>query len=111
MEALLSMDHNRWFTSVSSHGCAFGRHNPKAAARFLIRKLYQCLVSERVAPPDTLLEPLCDSFRKSDYDMAALVRTILSSRHFYSEHAFRQRIKSPVEYVLGAVQQVYRRYR
>ena len=29
---------------------------------------------------------------------------MLSSKHFFSEHAFRQRIKSPVEFVLGAVQ-------
>ena len=80
-----------------------------AAARFLVGKLYTFLVSE-TAPPDSLLEPLCDSFRKSEYDTAALVRTILASRHFYSERAFRQRIKTPVEYVLGAVQAVYRRY-
>ena len=38
------------------------------------------------------------------------MRTILASRLFYSEHAFRRRLKSPVEYVLGAVQAVYRRY-
>jgi hypothetical protein len=37
-----------------------------------------------------------------------LVRTILASRHFYSDYAFRQRIKGPVEYVLGAVRAVYR---
>jgi hypothetical protein len=36
MEALLSMDHRRWFTSVSDQSCAFGRHNSKTAARFLI---------------------------------------------------------------------------
>ncbi len=35
---------------------------------------------------------------------------MLASRHFYSDHAFRQGIKSPVEFVLGAVQSVYRRY-
>ena len=81
-----------------------------AAARFLVRKLYHFLVSEKAVPPDSLLEPLCESFRKSDYDIAGLVRTILASRHFYSDHAFRQRIKGPVEYVLGAVQAVYRRY-
>jgi hypothetical protein len=81
-----------------------------AAARFLVRKLYHFLVSERVTPPDTLLEPLCVAFRKSDYDIAGLVKTMLASRHFYSGHAFRQRLKSPVEYVLGAVQAVYRRY-
>jgi len=82
-----------------------------ATARFLVRKLYSFLVSEKAAPPDCLLEPLCASFRKSDYDIAALVRTILASQHFYSDHAFRQRVKGPVEYVLGAVQAVYRRYR
>src|SRR5207244_11997045 len=80
-----------------------------AAARFLVRKLYHFLVSENAEPPDSFLEPLADAFRQSDYDITALVRTLLSSRHFYSAHAFRQRIKSPVEYVLGAVQQVYRR--
>jgi hypothetical protein len=81
-----------------------------AAARFLVRKLYHFFVSENVEPPDSFLEPLADSFRKSDYDIAALVRTMLSSRHFYSEHAFRQRVKGPVDYVLGAVLAVYRRY-
>jgi hypothetical protein len=80
-------------------------------ARFLVRKLYQFLISENGVPPDSLLEPLCESFRKSDYDIAALVRTMLGSQHFYSEHAFRQRIKSPVEYVAGAVQAVYQPYR
>jgi hypothetical protein len=81
-----------------------------AAAQFLVRKLYHFLISENAVPPDALLEPLCDSFRKSDYDIAALVRTMLSSRHFYSSYAFRQRIKGPAEYVLGAVQAIYRRY-
>ncbi|TMQ33491.1 MAG: DUF1800 domain-containing protein [Planctomycetota bacterium] len=81
-----------------------------AAARFLVRKLYHFLISEKAEPPDRFLEPLADAFRKSDYDIAGLVHTILASRHFYSEHAFRQRVKSPVEYVLGAVQAVYRRF-
>jgi uncharacterized protein (DUF1800 family) len=80
------------------------------AARFLVRKLYQYFISDNASPPDSFLEPLCDSFRQSDYDVRALIKTILASRHFYSEYAFRQRIKSPVEFVLGAVQSVYRRY-
>jgi uncharacterized protein (DUF1800 family) len=80
-----------------------------AAARFLVRKLYHFLVSESASPPDSLLEPLCASFRKSDYDITGLLGTILASRHFYSAHAFRQRVKGPVDYVLGAVHAVYRR--
>ena len=79
-----------------------------ATARFIVRKLYHFLISEKAEPPDALLEPLCESFRKSKYDITALVRTMLASRLFYSDHAFRQRIKGPVEYVLGAVRAVYR---
>jgi uncharacterized protein (DUF1800 family) len=77
-------------------------------ARFLCKKLFTFFISENDAqvPPATLLEPLAEQLRKSDYDIAGLVRTILSSRLFYSEHAFRQKIKSPVEYVLGAVRSV-----
>jgi hypothetical protein len=82
-----------------------------AAARFLARKFYHFFISEQTVPPDALLVPLCESFRRSDYDIAGLVRTILASRHFNSGHAFRQRIKGPVEYALGAVQAVYRRFR
>ncbi|HZY84764.1 MAG TPA: DUF1800 domain-containing protein [Gemmataceae bacterium] len=79
-------------------------------ARFLVRKLYRNFLSEQHDPPDALIEPLADSFRKSDYDVAQLMRTMLSSRHFFSDYAFRQRIKSPVEYVLGSVRAVYRAY-
>jgi hypothetical protein len=81
-----------------------------AAAMFLVRKLYRFYVSETYTPPDRFLEPLTESFHKSDYDIAALLRRMLSSRHFFSEYAFHQRIKSPVEFVLGAVRAVYRDY-
>lgn len=77
------------------------------AARFLVRKLYHYLISETAEPPAALVEPLCDSFRKSEYDVAALVRTMLASKLFYSEHAFRQRVKSPVEFVLSAARATY----
>ena len=76
-------------------------------AEFLVRKLYRTFVSELQEPSAALLTPLAESFRKTDYDIADLVRRMLSSRHFFSAHAYRQRIKSPVEYVLGAVRTVY----
>jgi uncharacterized protein (DUF1800 family) len=73
------------------------------AARFLVRKLYRYFISESASPPAALLEPLAESFRKSDYDIGGLIKSILRSRHFFSDYAFRQRIKSPVEFVAGAV--------
>jgi hypothetical protein len=77
-----------------------------AAARFLVRKLYAYLIAETPAPPDALLEPLAERFRSSDYDIADLVGTMLRARHFYSEYAYRQRVKSPVEYAIGVIRTV-----
>jgi hypothetical protein len=76
-----------------------------ACAKFLVSKLYNYLVSE-TAPPRGLLDPLVTAFRRSDYDIAVLVRTMLSSQIFFSEHAYRKRVKWPVEYALGAVRAV-----
>ena len=72
-----------------------------AAARFLVRKLYRDLIGEGETPPDALLAPLAERYRASGYDTADLVGTMLRSRHFFSEHAYRRRVKSPVEYVVG----------
>ena len=80
-----------------------------AAATFLVGKLYSYFVSESPVP-EGLLEPLAASFRTSEYDIAALLKTMLSSKWFFSENAFRKRIKSPVEFVLGAARAVYREY-
>jgi Protein of unknown function (DUF1800) len=77
-----------------------------AAARFLVSKVYRDFVSE-TDPPKELLEPLADRFRKSEYDIADLVKTVLSSRLFFSEHAYLKRIKSPAEFMLGAVRSAW----
>jgi uncharacterized protein (DUF1800 family) len=80
------------------------------ATRFLVRKLYRYFISESASvaqPPDKLIEPLADAFRKSDYDIAALVKTMLSSRHFFSAYAYRQRIKTPVEFAIGTVRALW----
>lgn len=77
-----------------------------AAARFLVRKLYHYLIAEAQEPTDALLEPLTERFRQSDYDIADLVGTMLRSNHFFSEYAYRQRIKNPVEHAVGIVRAI-----
>jgi uncharacterized protein (DUF1800 family) len=72
----------------------------KAAARFIVRKLYRFLISEAETPPGELIDPLAESFRK-DYDFGKLAETMLRSNLFFSEAAYRMRIKPPVDYVLG----------
>lgn len=74
-----------------------------ACSLFIVRKLYRFLISETDTPDDKLLTPLAEQYQASDYDTAALVRTILRSNHFFSEHAYRQRVKAPVDYLVGIV--------
>jgi hypothetical protein len=73
------------------------------AARFIVRKLYRHFISDNAAPADGLIEPLAEQFRRADYHVLPVIRTILRSQHFFSEFAYRQRIKSPVEYVVGLI--------
>lgn len=75
-----------------------------AAPRFLARKLYRLFISEAdEAPPDGLIEPLAERLRANDFDIADAVRFILRSRLFFSDLAFRQKVKGPVDYVAGLV--------
>jgi uncharacterized protein (DUF1800 family) len=70
--------------------------------RRLVGKLYEWLLSETEPPEDALIEPLAESFGR-DYDITKLVGTIVRSNLFFSPIAYRQRIKSPVEYALGVI--------
>lgn len=75
----------------------------KAAATFLVGKLYRFLISETVTPTPALLEPLADQFRASGYDIGVPIKTMLSSNLFFSPMVYRTRIKSPVDFVLTIV--------
>lgn len=74
-----------------------------ACALFFVRKLYRFYISDTATPTTAMLAPLAEGFRASGYDIKALVRRMLGSRHFFSEQAYRQKIKSPVDLAIGAV--------
>jgi uncharacterized protein (DUF1800 family) len=76
---------------------------PAAVAQLLTRKLYRWFVSETDEPTDDLLAPLAESFAK-DYEVAAVVERILRSNLFFSQTAYRRRVKSPAEFALGIIQ-------
>jgi uncharacterized protein (DUF1800 family) len=72
-------------------------------ARFLVVKLIRGFISDTLAPSPRLVEALANPFRDSDYDIQALMRTLLGSNLFFSEHAYRARIKSPTAFAVGIV--------
>jgi hypothetical protein len=71
------------------------------AARHLARKLYRAFVAEEPDPAPELIEPLAENLRSSDYSIRRVMEMILHSQHFYSQAAYRHRIKSPVEFTVG----------
>jgi uncharacterized protein (DUF1800 family) len=74
----------------------------KACPRFIASKLFRYLVSETLEPTPELIDPVAQAFAK-DWNFNRLVETMLRSNLFFSEHAYRARIKSPVDFVLGIV--------
>jgi hypothetical protein len=74
-----------------------------ACALFICKKLFRFLVSDTLEPTKALLAPLAAGFRKSKYDFGALVKRVLSSNLFFSSHAYRTKVKSPVDFALGTV--------
>jgi hypothetical protein len=70
-----------------------------ATGRHLPRRLFEYFAYLR--PEDEIVEGLAGVFRNQNFAVAPLVRTILSSRAFYSAKAMRTQIKSPVQLVAG----------
>jgi uncharacterized protein (DUF1800 family) len=73
-----------------------------AAPRLVARKLFRALVSEVQEPSDELIEPVAKILGEQ-YDVGQVVETMLRSNLFFSDHALRRRIKSPVEFAVGIV--------
>ncbi len=74
--------------------------NHPATPWFIARKLFTFFVHENPSNDD--LKPLVDTYVQSGHNMGAVMRTLLLSSQFSSSKAYRARIKSPVEFAVGA---------
>ena len=75
--------------------------NHPVAARFIARKLVRFFVLDEPAVPDALIEPLARDLREHQFEIGRVVRTILGSNLFFSEHAVGRKVRSPVELGVG----------
>jgi len=73
----------------------------KAAPRLIAGKLFRFFVCDEPAAPEQLVEPLARQLRETGFDIAQAVKTILSSRLFFSKYAVGRKIRSPVELGVG----------
>lgn len=74
--------------------------NHPATPWFIARRLFTFFVYEQPSPQD--LKPLVDAYVQSGHNMGAVMRVLLLSPQFSSARAYRSRIKSPVEFTVGA---------
>ena len=72
-------------------------------AQFLTRKLWKEFVSP--TPDDAQVARFADGFRDSGYNIAKLMRALLTSDAFYALENRAALIKSPVEFVVGTMKQ------
>ena len=72
-----------------------------ATAKFIATKLARRFVSDN--PPPALVNRAAATFLKTDGDIRETLRTIITSPEFFSQAAFRSKVKSPFEVVASAM--------
>jgi hypothetical protein len=72
-----------------------------AAAYYLSRRLFEFFAFPDPTAQD--LAPLVASYTRSGGDVREMLRTLFTAPVFYSPRAYRAKIKSPVEFAVGAV--------
>ena len=72
-----------------------------ATARFIATKLVRRFVSD--TPPPALVARVAGSYLSTGGDIPAMLRAIFESPEFWSEDAYRAKIKKPFEFVASAV--------
>ncbi len=71
-----------------------------ATAHYIAFKLARRFVSD--TPSKALVDRAAETFRRTDGDLRAVMRTILTSPEFFSRVAYRAKVKDPFELVLSA---------
>ena len=72
-----------------------------ATAQFLSREIADRFVSDD--PPQALVDRMANAYLKSDGDISTVLRTLYRSPEFWSQDAYRAKVKTPLEYVVSAV--------
>ncbi len=72
-----------------------------STARFISTKLAKRFVSD--TPPQALIDRMAKTFHDKKGDLREVMKTMLSSKEFWSEGAYRAKVKTPFEMIASAV--------
>ena len=73
----------------------------RGTAEFIATKLVQRFVNDE--PPAKLVDEVAATFRKTDGDVAAMMRTLVDSEEFWSRENYRAKFKTPYEFIVSAL--------
>lgn len=74
-------------------------------SRFMARNIYRWFVYYHIDDEieATVIEPMAEILRNSNYEIAPMVTALISSEHFYHDNAIGAMIKSPVEFTASLI--------
>lgn len=72
-----------------------------ATAKFITKRLFSEFAYRN--PDEATVNRLVDVWNGSNHDVKAVVRAILVSDEFYSMRAYRGLVRSPIEFIVGAI--------
>jgi uncharacterized protein (DUF1800 family) len=72
-----------------------------STARFISKKLAQRFVADD--PPQKLIDKMARTFRDKNGDIREVMKTMLASDEFFSQTAYRAKVKTPFEMIVSAV--------
>lgn len=78
--------------------------NHPATAQFLARKLWTTFAYAN--PEQEVVDRLATVYQESNRNIAAVLNALFTSPEFYSERAYRSRMKSPIEFMTGTLRQL-----
>jgi len=76
-------------------------------ARFICRELYRFFVYYKIDSTieNNVIIPLANTFRDNDYEIKPVLEQLFKSQHFYDVLANGGLIKSPVDFLVGAIKE------
>jgi uncharacterized protein (DUF1800 family) len=72
-----------------------------ATAHFISQEIAQRFVADN--PPEALVDRMAKTFLATGGDIREVMKTLLNSKEFWSEGAYRAKVKSPFEMVVSAL--------
>jgi len=72
-----------------------------ATARFISKKLARRFVADD--PPQKLIDKMAKTFRDKNGDIREVMKTMLTSDEFFSQAAYRAKVKTPFEMIVSTV--------